>query len=185
MQAEWLKAGHPNPPEHEPPTPEDVTDPLERPDAIEGQIAAEPEAPALETAAPEPIVPPAPVAGPDADPVPPVPAPAPAQPKGWFARLSAGLKRSSDKLTTSDHRRSSPRKSSTSATLDDLEDILIAADLGIDTAMAITDRLRAEKFDKDISIARMCARCWHRKSKRCWPRSPAPWHGPAQCPSSS
>lgn len=35
--------------------------------------------------------------------------------------------------------------------LSDLEDLLITADLGIDTAAQITDKLRKDKFDKDIS----------------------------------
>ena len=54
MQAEWLERGHPNPPEHEPPTPDDVTDPLERPDALDAKALPDPEEPAAE---PEPVVP--------------------------------------------------------------------------------------------------------------------------------
>src|SRR5690606_29431090 len=37
------------------------------------------------------------------------------------------------------------------ATLDELEDVLIQADLGVDTAMAITEILRRDRFDKDVS----------------------------------
>lgn len=121
MQVEWVETGHPNPPTHEDPTPEDVTDPLDRPEAIEDEITTSPETPAE-----------------------------PEKPKSWFQRLSSGLKRSSDNLTNSIGAIFTKRKLD-EATLQDLEDTLIAADLGIDTAMAITDRLRAEKFDKDIS----------------------------------
>ena len=122
MQAEWLDAGRPHPPEADPPTPEEVTDPLDRPEAIEDEATAAPEAPAE-----------------------------PEKPKSWFQRLSSGLKRSSDNLSNSIGAIFTRRKLD-DATLQDLEDTLIAADLGIDTAMAITEKLRAEKFDKDISI---------------------------------
>ncbi|HCO54848.1 MAG TPA: signal recognition particle-docking protein FtsY [Pelagibacterium sp.] len=132
MQAEWLEKGHPNPPEHEPPTPDDVTDPLERPDAIEDKIVSDPEEPAASEPEPAPAV------------------DEPARPQNWLQRLSAGLKRSSDSLSSSIGAIFTKRKLD-EATLQDLEDTLIAADLGIDTAMAITEKLRAEKFDKDVS----------------------------------
>ena len=134
MQAEWLEKGHPNPPEHEPPTPDDVTDPLERPDAIEDKITSDPEEPAATE--------PKPGLAPAVD--------EPARPQNWLQRLSAGLKRSSDSLSSSIGAIFTKRKLD-EATLQDLEDTLIAADLGIDTAMAITEKLRAEKFDKDVS----------------------------------
>jgi fused signal recognition particle receptor len=83
-------------------------------------------------------------------PVPPPP-PEPAQPQqGWFARLASGLKRSSDSLTTSITSVFTKRKLD-AATLDELEDVLIQADLGVDTAMAITETLRRDRFDKDVS----------------------------------
>ena len=68
----------------------------------------------------------------------------------WFARLSTGLKRSSDQLTGSITSVFTKRKLD-AATLDELEDVLIQADLGIDTAMAITDTLRRDRFDRDVS----------------------------------
>jgi len=84
-----------------------------------------------------------------------VPAPAaiaePATPRqGWFQRLATGLKRSSDNLSTSITAVFTRRKLD-AATLDDLEDVLIQADLGVDTAMAITETLRRDRFDKDVS----------------------------------
>lgn len=89
----------------------------------------------------------------NASPAPPaaVPAPAePAEPKGWFARLASGLKRSSDQLTGSITAVFTKRKLD-AATLDELEDVLIQADLGIETATAITDTLRRDRFDRDVS----------------------------------
>ncbi len=74
----------------------------------------------------------------------------PAQPQGWFQRLASGLRRSSDNLTTSITSVFTKRKLD-AATLDELEDVLIQADLGIDTATAITETLRRDRFDKDVS----------------------------------
>lgn len=111
MQAEWIRSGRPNPPEHEPPIP----------------IHVEPDQPVetLEGADPE-------------------------RPQSWLQRLSSGLKRSSDNLSNSIGAIFTKRRLD-EATLQDLEDTLIAADLGIDTATAIAERLRADKFDKDIA----------------------------------
>lgn len=77
-----------------------------------------------------------------------VPVEAPRQ--SWFGRLTTGLKRSSDQLTGSITSVFTKRKLD-NATLDELEDILIQADLGIETAMAITERLRQDRFDRDVS----------------------------------
>jgi len=87
-----------------------------------------------------------------APPVSPI-APKAAEPQprqGWFARLTGGLKRSSDQLTNSIGGLFT-RKKLDAATLDELEDILIGADLGLETATAITDRLRAERYERDTS----------------------------------
>jgi fused signal recognition particle receptor len=68
----------------------------------------------------------------------------------WFTRLSSGLKRSSDQLTGSITSVFTKRKLD-AATLDELEDVLIQADLGIETATAITETLRRDRFDRDVS----------------------------------
>ncbi|MCP8882814.1 signal recognition particle-docking protein FtsY [Devosia sp. XJ19-1] len=87
----------------------------------------------------------------DALAAPPQPVSAPEQPRqGWFARLASGLRRSSDNLSTSITSVFTKRKLD-AAMLDELEDVLIQADLGVDTAMAITDTLRRDRFDKDVS----------------------------------
>lgn len=77
-------------------------------------------------------------------------APVPAERPSWFSRLTTGLKRSSDNLTTSITSVFTKRKLD-AATLDELEDVLIQADLGLETATAITDTLRRDRFDKDVS----------------------------------
>ena len=77
-----------------------------------------------------------------------VPVEAPRQ--GWFARLASGLKRSSDQLSGSITSVFTKRKLD-AATLDELEDVLIQADLGLETAMAITETLRRDRFDRDVT----------------------------------
>jgi len=74
----------------------------------------------------------------------------PAPRTSWFARLTTGLKRSSDNLSTSITSVFTKRKLD-AATLDELEDVLIQADLGIETAMAITETLRRDRFDRDVT----------------------------------
>lgn len=79
----------------------------------------------------------------------------PAQPDeapraSWLTRLTGGLKRSSDQLTGSISSVFTKKKLD-AATLDELEDVLIQADLGVETTLAITETLRREKFGRDIS----------------------------------
>jgi len=75
---------------------------------------------------------------------------APVEPEGWLARLASGLKRSSNQLSGSITAVFTKRKLD-NATLDELEEVLIQADLGIETATAITDILRRDRFDRDVS----------------------------------
>jgi fused signal recognition particle receptor len=119
----------PGPPET---TPDYVED-------IEEQAAPQPE--------PEPVVETMAVA---IDPPAMVEVPLEAPRQGWFVRLATGLKRSSDQLTGSITSVFTKRKLD-AATLDELEDVLIQADLGIETAMAITETLRRDRFDRDVS----------------------------------
>jgi len=70
--------------------------------------------------------------------------------KSWFSRLSLGLKQSSENLGNNIASVFTKKKLD-QATLDDLEDILIQADLGIDTAISITEALAKDRFDKEIS----------------------------------
>ncbi len=69
---------------------------------------------------------------------------------GWFARLRAGLAKSSSRLGQGITSIFTRRKLDDD-TLQELEDILIQADLGVETATRITDALAAERYDKTIS----------------------------------
>ncbi|WP_424983401.1 signal recognition particle-docking protein FtsY [Maritalea sp. S77] len=71
--------------------------------------------------------------------------------KGWFARLRDGLKRSSDQLTDNISSIFTKRKLDDEA-LEELEDTLIQADLGVETAIQITEKLAKDRFDKEISV---------------------------------
>jgi len=91
---------------------------------------------------------------PEPAPVLPVPAAvAPAAPpkkQNWLQRLASGLKRSSDQLTGSIAAVFTKKKLD-QAMLDDLEDILIQSDFGVDMATDVTEALRRDRFDRDIS----------------------------------
>ena len=111
---------------------------------IEAEAEAEEtfEAPASEPTPPEP--PELPVI-----PEPPVVAEAPAPRLSWFQRLKAGLSRSSSAITDGIASVFTKRKLD-AATLEEFEDLLIQADLGVATASAITEALAKGRFDKEI-----------------------------------
>lgn len=124
-------------PEARPPEPAPA--PLPEP-AAAAEIApeAEPEAPV----APEMLI------GEDA-PLP-LAAPEPAQPKrSWWRRLTEGLSRTSSALTTGIGDLFTKRKLD-AGTLEDLEDILIQADLGLATAARISKAVGEGRYDKQI-----------------------------------
>ena len=77
-------------------------------------------------------------------------APVPAPKQSWFQRLSSGLRRSSDQLT-SGIAGVFTKKKLDQAMLDELEDILIQGDFGLDTAESVIETLRRDRFDRDIS----------------------------------
>jgi fused signal recognition particle receptor len=115
-------------------------------------------APAPEPAPPpaEPSVVPAPVAPPAAVAVPapaaaPEPQPAESPQKlGWFQRLKAGLAKTSARLSDDITGIFTKRKLDAD-TLEELEDSLIRADLGVETAMRITEALSKGRFNKEIA----------------------------------
>jgi fused signal recognition particle receptor len=84
--------------------------------------------------------------------VPEVPAIAETPKRSWLQRLTSGLKRSSDQLTGGITSLFTQKKLD-AATLDELEDILIQADFGLETTAAITETLKRERFDRDVSAA--------------------------------
>ncbi|WP_375341875.1 signal recognition particle-docking protein FtsY [Sinorhizobium prairiense] len=77
-------------------------------------------------------------------------APAPQAKLNWYQRLRLGLARTSSQLTGQIASLFTKRKLD-EATLQDLEDLLIQADLGVETAMRITDTLASERYGKDVS----------------------------------
>lgn len=78
------------------------------------------------------------------------PEPAPAAQRGWFQRLRDGLSRTSSRLSDGITGIFTKRRLDDD-TLEELEDILIQADLGLDVASRITDNLRRTRYNSDIS----------------------------------
>ncbi|MBB3933850.1 fused signal recognition particle receptor [Kaistia hirudinis] len=109
---------------------------------IEAEAEETFEAAASEPTSPEPpalpVIPEAPVV-----------AEAPAPRLSWFQRLKAGLSRSSSAITDGIASVFTKRKLD-AATLEEFEDLLIQADLGVATASAITEALAKGRFDKEI-----------------------------------
>lgn len=68
---------------------------------------------------------------------------------GWFSRLTSGLSKSTGKLGQGINDIFTKRKLDED-TLQDLEDLLISADLGPKTAAKVVAEFSAKKFDKDI-----------------------------------
>ena len=79
------------------------------------------------------------------DPEPVVPAPK----RSWFQRLTEGLKKTSSKLTEGIANVFTKRKLDAD-TLQELEDLLIQADLGVETATRITQSVAKGRYDKSI-----------------------------------
>ncbi|WP_181832836.1 signal recognition particle-docking protein FtsY [Bosea caraganae] len=129
------------------PAPESVeSTPAAVPDtASEAPPEAEPDAPL----APEILMGeagPLPITSPEPEP----PAPVVPQPKGsWWRRLTEGLSRTSSVLATGISDLFTKRKLDAS-TLEDLEDILIQADLGIATSARIAKAVGEGRYDKQI-----------------------------------
>ncbi|RTM02538.1 MAG: signal recognition particle-docking protein FtsY [Hyphomicrobiales bacterium] len=158
----------------EAPTPEippaEVLPPIRQPAPIEpepvrAEIAPETEAAPTpdrlldgEVEAPQPR--PAPSAGPSAGKVTvakkveqkaePQKAPEPAPRRSWFQRMREGLARSSRELTGNIAGVFTKRKLDED-TLQDLEDVLIRADLGVETALRVTDSLASSRYGRDVS----------------------------------
>lgn len=99
------------------------------------QVAAVAEVPAL-----EPVVEPEAVAAPQ---------PEPERKGGWFSRLSEGLSKSSRSITGSITSIFTKKKLD-KATLQDLEDVLLQADLGLPMAERIVAQVSAGRYDKEI-----------------------------------
>ena len=81
---------------------------------------------------------------------------APAKKQGWFQRLKAGLTKTSAKLSEDIAGIFTKRKLDAD-TLQELEDLLIQADLGVETAMRITEALSKGRYNKEIAPAEVRA----------------------------
>ena len=112
---------------------------------------ATPPATAEASLEPLPEVPPAVAAAPAAGAAGPAASTAAERGPAWYRRLREGLSKSSRALTGGITDIFTRRKLD-SATLEELEDLLIQADLGIETATRISDRLSAGRFDKEITL---------------------------------
>jgi fused signal recognition particle receptor len=100
----------------------------------------------------EPAPPPPPPPAAPETPGPPetLPPTTPAPKQSWVQRLATGLRRSSDQLTGG-IASVFTKKRLDQAMLDELEDVLIQADFGLDMASSVTEALRRDRFDRDIS----------------------------------
>lgn len=119
---------------------------------IPGPPEAPPPAPEAPPAEPLPETPPpAPEPMPEAPPaeIPPPSAEAPAK-AGWFARLKAGLSRSTAKLTESVVSLLHKRRLDEEA-LEELEETLITADLGVAASRRIVEGFRRTRFGKEVT----------------------------------
>src|SRR5947199_10807792 len=73
--------------------------------------------------------------------------------RGWFQKLTAGLQRSSKQMGEQITAAFVAKAPLDQAKLDELEEMLIEADLGPASAARITARFSAEKFGKDVDEA--------------------------------
>ena len=79
-----------------------------------------------------------------------IPEPEAGTSRSWFQRLKTGLTRTSSRLTEGITGLFTKRKLD-GATLEDLEDLLIQADLGVETSGRIIERISKGRFEKGIS----------------------------------
>lgn len=70
--------------------------------------------------------------------------------KGWLSRLKSGLKKSSESITSNITTIFTHKKLDEQA-LEQLEEALIMADLGVTATMKITQKLAKEKFGKEVT----------------------------------
>ncbi|MDP3242273.1 MAG: signal recognition particle-docking protein FtsY [Reyranella sp.] len=131
----------------EPPKPAEPE--VAQPEPVEPAVATEPELPA----APPPIEA-APVPEPvlvevvaEKEPEPEKPEP---EKKGWLSRLREGLSKSTRKVAESITSLFTKKKLD-QQTLDDLEDVLIQADLGVTVAGRLVAKLSKERFGKEVT----------------------------------
>jgi fused signal recognition particle receptor len=130
-----------------------VSDKQEKPRGFMGLFrrAAEAAAPAQDTAPPQPPAhPPSEDAARGSTPTGDAPAAGPGKKLGWFPRLKAQLSKTSQRLSADIAGLFIKRKLDAD-TLQELEDLLIQADLGVETAVRITETLAKGRYNKEIA----------------------------------
>jgi fused signal recognition particle receptor len=90
------------------------------------------------------------LASPDTAPAGIAPETKPAPASSWWQRLTEGMRRTSSSLSDSVTGLFTKRRLD-AATLEELEDALVQADLGVPTAMRITEAISAGRYNKEIS----------------------------------
>jgi fused signal recognition particle receptor len=70
--------------------------------------------------------------------------------RGWFGRLKAGMARSSERLTEGINTIFNRRRLDDAALLE-LEELLIASDMGVGVAGEVTEELRRKRFNQEVS----------------------------------
>ena len=70
--------------------------------------------------------------------------------RGWFARLRAGLSKSSSALTDGINQIFTRRRLDATA-LDELEELLIASDMGVGVAGEVVEALRRSRFNQEVA----------------------------------
>ena len=76
--------------------------------------------------------------------------PAEEERRGWFSRLRAGLSKSSTALTTGINQIFTRRRLDQAA-LDELEELLIASDMGVGVAEEVVEALRRTRFGQEVT----------------------------------
>ena len=94
---------------------------------------------------PVPMPPPVPIVGPEG-----IAVPEPAIEGGWFRRLAQGMRRTSSAIGDGVTNLFTKRKLDAGA-VEELEDLLIGADLGVETATRIAKAISAGRYDREIS----------------------------------
>ncbi len=154
-------------PEAAPATPVEVPAPPPMPEPPASTVASVPTEPAAPRIAPADVPPPAQLASGLTGKVTvakgverrieEAPAPVAVEPRrSWFQRLREGLSRSSRELGGQIAGIFTRRKLD-EETLEELEDVLIRADLGVETALRITDSLASSRYGRDVSDAEVRA----------------------------
>ena len=156
----WRRGGATEPvTTQEPTAPEPAETETAEPEVSEEPEAEAPAQAAFEPTEPEPVVASAPSLSPASFLEPPPPPPATAAPetapaatdlRGWFGRLRAGLSRSSTRLNDGINTIFARRRLDAAA-LEELEELLIASDMGTGVAGEVVERLRGSRFNQEIA----------------------------------